>query len=155
MLMASLSQAQLTQPLRYEAPGRIGSLMTGAIASLFGLGGFVAVVVGDDLIPLDLASVGVALIVAAGAGAAVLVLQRPILAAIGLALPVVVIREAFGGSWATWWDGYQAAVATSGAAENVFWSAMPAMALFAISGALFVVASLLAGVDAYVSRSRT
>jgi hypothetical protein len=39
-------------------------------------------------------------------------------------------------------------LSTSGAAENVFWSAMPAMALFAVSGALLAFAAILAAFNA-------
>jgi hypothetical protein len=42
------------------------------------------------------------------------------------------------------WNAYQVAVQTSGAAENVFWTSMPATALFIVSGVLFGLGAILA-----------
>jgi hypothetical protein len=44
----------------------------------------------------------------------------------------------------TWWNAYQTALQTSGAAENVFWTSTPAMGLFAASGVLFALGAILA-----------
>jgi hypothetical protein len=137
-----------------DSAGLIGALITGSIGTLFGLGGFLAVVLGDDMIALDGTSIAAAGLAVLGLVAALFARDLPGYAAFGMAATPVGYLVAFSGSWGTWWAKYQAAVATSGAAENIFWSAMPAMALFAISGALLAVGALLAGFNA-LSNTKT
>lgn len=144
--MATVAQPQDVM-LRDDA-GLIGALITGAIGALFGFGGFLAVVLGDDMIALDAISVAAASLAVLGLLGAMFVRYLPGYGAIGMAAAPIGYLAAFGGSWATWLAKYQEAVATSGAAENIFWSAMPAMALFAVSGALLAFAAILAAFDA-------
>jgi hypothetical protein len=140
--MTTLARPQMVSH-RYDA-GLIGALITGVLGGLFGLGGFLVVALGDDMIALDVTSTAAAGLAALGLLAAIFVRELPGYAAFGMALPVFAYLAAFGGSWGVWWARYQDAVATSGAAENILWTAMPAMALFAISGALFALGALLA-----------
>jgi hypothetical protein len=135
----------LTHP---DNAGLIGALITGSIGALFGFGGFFAVVLGDDMIALDGTSVAAAGLAALGLIAALFARDLPGYAAFGMAAAPVGYLVAFSGDWGTWWAKYQDAIATSGAAENIFWSAMPGMALFAISGALLAVGALLAAFNA-------
>lgn len=144
--MTTLAQSQVRQ--RRDSAGLIGSLITGSIGALFGFGGFVAVVVGDDMIALDATSIAAAGLTVLGLIAAVFVRELPGYSAFGMAAAPVAYLVTFGGHWTTWWTKYQEAVATSGAAETIFWSTMPAMALFAISGALLLVGAVLAALDA-------
>jgi hypothetical protein len=127
----------------------IGALIAAGIGALFGFGGFLAVVLGDDMIALDTTSIAAVGLAALGLIAAVFVRDLPGYAAAGMAAGPIGYLVAFGGNWSTWWARYQDAVATSGAAENVFWSNMPAMALFAISGAFLVTGALLAAFNAF------
>lgn len=122
-----------------------GAMLLAVIGGLFGLGGFLAVVIGDDLIALDAASLAVTILAVVALVASVVVRDYPLYGAIGTALAPIGYVLAYGGQWATWWSKYQDAVATSGTAENVFWATMPAMALFAISGVVLVTAAVLAG----------
>ena len=144
--MTTLARPQMVSH-RYDT-GLIGALITGVVGGLFGLGGFLAVALGDDMIALDVTSAAAAGLAALGLLAAIFVRELPGYAAFGMATPVFAYLAAFGGNWSTWWAKYQEAVATSGSAENIFWAAMPAMALFAISGALFAFAALLAAFNA-------
>jgi hypothetical protein len=127
----------------------IGATIIGGAGALFGFGAFVAVVVGDDLIALDAISVAAASLAILGLLAAVFVRYLPGYGAIGMAAAPIGYLAAFGSSWGTWWARYQDAVVTSGAAENIFWSAMPAMALFTISGALLAISAFLAAFSAF------
>jgi hypothetical protein len=144
--MTTLAQPQVRR-VRDDA-GLIGALMTGGTGALFGFGGFAAVLLGDDVIALDAISVAAASLAVLGLLGAMFVRYLPGYGAIGMAAAPIGYLAAFGGSWATWWATYQDAVATSGAAENVFWSAMPAMALFAVSGALLAFGAILAAFNA-------
>lgn len=138
-----------TQTLARRNEGTlIGALIVAGIGALFGLGAFLAVVVGDDMIPLGVASVAAAVLATIGLVAAVFVRDYPIYGAIGMAAAPIGYLFAFGGSWGAWWAKYQDAIATSGVAENAFWSSMPAMALFAVSGALLAIGAILAGFSA-------
>jgi len=122
----------------------VGALVMGVTGALFGLGGFVAVVVGDDLMPLDilaLIAVGFAVF---GLSAAALVRDASGPAAIGMATVTVGYVILLGDTFGSWWARYQVALATSGAAETAFWSAMPAMGLFAVSTLLFAFGAVLA-----------
>lgn len=144
--MATVAQPQDVM-LRDDA-GLIGALITGAIGALFGFGGFLAVVLGDDMIALDAISVAAASLAVLGLLGAMFVRYLPGYGAIGMAAAPIGYLAAFGGSWATWWAKYQEAVVTSGAAENIFWAAMPAIGLFAISGALLAFGAVLAAFNA-------
>lgn len=124
--------------------GLVGALIIGAAGALFGFAGLVAVVLGDDMVGLDAISVAAASLAFLGLLGALFVRYLPGYGAIGMAAAPIGYLAAFGGSWATWWTEYQNAVATSAAAENAFWSAMPAMGLFAVSGALLAFGALLA-----------
>lgn len=148
--MTTLTRPQVASH-RYDA-GLIGALITGVVGGLFGLGGFLAVVLGDGMIALDVTAAAAAGLAALGLLAAIFVRELPGYAAFGMAIPLFAYLAAFGSTWGTWWAKYQQAVATSGAAENIFWSAMPAMALFATSGTLFALGALLAAFNA-LSRS--
>ena len=121
-----------------------GSLLVGVIGALSGLGGFLAVVIGDATIPLETAAlVSVALIVVGLVGAAI-VRDLPDVAALAMAVVPFGLYFAIGEKLGPWWSAYQTAVQTSGAAENVFWTSMPAMALFVGSGLLFALGAILA-----------
>lgn len=133
---------------RRQDAGLIGALITGSIGALFGLGGFLAVVLGDDMIALDATSIAATGLAVLGLVAALLVRDLPGYAAFGMAAAPIAYLVAFGGSWAAWWARYEEAVATSGAAENIFWSAMPAMALFAVSGLFLAFGAFLAAFNA-------
>ena len=61
-----------------------------------------------------------------------------------MAMAPIAYAVLLGNGFGSWLAEYQAAAATSGAAENAFWSAMPAMGLFAVSGGLLAFASALA-----------
>lgn len=126
----------------------IGATIIGGAGALFGFGAFVAIAVGDDLIALDAISVAAASLAILGLLAAVFVRYLPGYGAIGMAAAPIGYLAAFGGNWGTWWAKYQGAVATSGAAEDILWSTMPAMALFTISGALLAISALLAAFSA-------
>jgi len=145
--MTTLAQPQ-TLAQRDDA-GLIGALIAAGIGALFGLGGFLAVVLGDDMIALDTTSIAAVGLAALGLVAAVFVRDLPGYAAAGMAAGPIGYLVAFSGNWSTWWARYQDAVATSGAAENVFWSTMPAMALFAISGVFLAIGAVLAALDAF------
>lgn len=146
--MTTLAQPQLrkVRTVRDDA-GLIGALITGGTGALFGFGGLAAVLLGDDVIALDAISVAAASLAVLGLLGAVFVRYLPGYGAIGMAAAPIGYLAAFGGSWGTWWAKYQEAVATSGAAESVFWSAMPAMALFAVSGSLLAFGAILAAVN--------
>ena len=128
--------------------GLIGALITGGIGALFGFGAFLAVVLGDDMIALDAITVAAASLAVLGLLGAIFVRYLPGYGAVAMAAAPLGYLAAFGGNWGTWWATYQVAVATSGAAENIFWSAMPAMALFAVSGALLALGAVLAAFNA-------
>jgi hypothetical protein len=125
-----------------------GAMLLAVLGGLFGLGGFFAVVIGDDIIPFDAASLAVTILAVVALVASVAVRDQPLYAAIGTILAPAGYLLAYGGSWGAWWSKYQDAIATSGAAENAFWTAMPAMALFAISGVVLVLATALAAYQA-------
>ena len=146
--MATIAHRQEVQVKVREDGGPIGALITGAVGSLFGFGGLLAVVLGDDMIALDAISVAAASLALLGLLAAVFVRYLPGYGAIGMAAAPIGYLAAFGSNWGTWWARYQEAVATSGAAENIFWAAMPAMALFAVSGALLAFGVVLAAFSA-------
>lgn len=133
---------------RAAGASAVGAMLLAVIGGLFGLGGFLAVVIGDELIPLDAASLAVTILAVVALVASVVVRDYPLYGALGMALAPIGYVLAYGGSWGTWWSKYQDAVATSGAAENAFWTTMPAMALFAISGVVLVAAAALAGYEA-------
>ena len=121
-----------------------GSLLVALMGALSGFGAFLAVVLGDAMIPLETAAVvGVALVVVGLIGAAI-VRDLPDVAAFAMAAVPFGLVFALGEKLGPWWNAYQVAVQTSGAAENVFWTSMPATALFAISGALFALGAILA-----------
>jgi len=124
--------------------GLIGSMLLGALGALFGLGGFLAVLVGDEMVALDAASVAAGVLAGVALAAAVAVSQQPLYAGLAMTIAPVWSALAFGSSWAAWWSKYQDAIATSGAAENAFWSSMPALALFGLSAALVASAAILA-----------
>jgi len=133
---------------RRDGAALIGALITGVIGAVFGFGAFLAVVRGDDMIALDATSIGAVGLAVIGLIAALFVRELPGFGAFGMATTPVLYLASFGGDWGAWWTKYQEAVATSGAAENIFWSAMPSMALFALSGGFFAVGALLAAFDA-------
>ena len=141
--------ARTTTYTRAFDASAIGAILVGGIGALFGLGGLFAVVLGDDMIPMELGAVTAGLLAAVALLAVAFVRDHPDIAALGIVAAPVGYLVAFGGSWSAWWDRYQTAIATSGAAENTFWAAEPAMALFAISGVLLVIAALLAAYDAF------
>jgi hypothetical protein len=120
------------------------SLAIAAIGALFGLGAFFAVVIGDAMIPLETAAMVSAALVVVGLIGAVLVRDLPDVAALAMAIVPFGLFFAIGEKLSPWWNAYQTAVQTSGSAENAFWTSMPAMALFVVSGALFAVAAVLA-----------
>lgn len=146
--MATISHHTSTGSTIRSDTGSIGlavsAVVIGGVGALFGLGGFTAVLRGDAAIPLDAASVIVAGFALFGLGAALFVRDDPGAAAVGLAMAPVAYAVLIGSRFGSWLAEYQAAVATSGAAENAFWSAMPAMGLFAVSGGLLAFASALA-----------
>jgi hypothetical protein len=144
--MTTLARPQVLQ--RRDSAGLIGALITGTIGALFGFGAFLAVVIGDGMIALDATSIAAAGLAVLGLIAAVFVRELPGYSAFGMAAAPVAYLVTYGGNWTTWWAKYQEAVATSGAAENIFWSTMPAMALFAISGALLLIGATLSAIDA-------
>lgn len=150
--MTTLSRTQsFTRPYAASA---IGAILVGGIGALFGLGGLLAVIIGDDMIPMELGTVGAGALAAVALVAIAFVRDHPDVAALGIIAAPVGYLIAFGGSWSAWWDRYQVAVATSGAAENTFWAAEPAMALFAISGVLLVVGALLAAYDTFFTTAQ-
>ena len=122
----------------------VSAMVTGCAGALFGLGGFTAVLLGDAAIPLDVVSVIVAGFALFALGAALFVRDDPGAAAVGMAMAPIAYSVLIGSAFGPWWARYQDAVATSGTAENAFWSAMPAMGLFAVSGGLLALASALA-----------
>jgi len=148
--MTTVAHTHVTVP-RGMPGGLIGSMLVGVIGALFGLGGFLAVVVGDEMIALDGAAVAAGVLAAAALAGAIAVSARPLYAAVAMTLAPLWSALAFGNSWSTWWSRYQDAIATSGAAENAFWSAMPALALFAVSAALVVSAAILAFVHVFTT----
>lgn len=121
-----------------------GAVVAGGAASLFGLVAFLAVVIGDDLIAADALAVVAVTLAALGAVATGLVGRAPGAAAIGMSTATIGYVIVLGDNLAPWWSRYQTAIATSGAAENAFWSGMPAMGLFVISGVLFAFGAVLA-----------
>jgi hypothetical protein len=121
-----------------------GSLLVAVIGALFGLGAFLAVVIGDAMIPLETAAVVSVALLVVGLMGAVIVRDMPEVAALAMASVPFAFVFALGEKLSPWWNAYQVAVKTSGAAENVFWTSMPAMALFVVSGALFAVGAILA-----------
>lgn len=143
--MTTLSRIAATPVERTAPPGLgIGAILASGAGALFGFAGFLAVVLGDDVVTLDWASTIVAVIATLGLVAAVLVRDRPGTAAIGMALAPIAYVLALGGSFGSWWATYQDAIALSGAAENAFWSAMPALGLFTVSGVLLALGAALA-----------
>jgi hypothetical protein len=111
---------------------------------MLGLAGFLAVVLGDEVVALDWTSTVVAVLASIGLVAAILVRDSPGTAAIGMALAPIAYVLVLGGSFGSWWAKYQDAIAISGAAENAFWSAMPALGLFTVSGVVLTLGSALA-----------
>ena len=148
--MTTLAQPQVVT--HRDGAGVIGALITGGTGALFGFGGFLAVALGDDMIALDAISVAAGSLAILGLVGAIFVRYLPGYGAIGMAAAPIGYLAAFGGTWSAWWAKYQDAVATSGAAEDIFWSTMPAIGLFAVSGALLTVGALLA---AFNTLSRT
>lgn len=144
--MTAIAQPQVIT--RRDDAALIGALITGVVGALFGFGAFLAVVLGDDMIAFDATSIGAVGFAVIGLIAAVLVRELPGFGAFGMATAPVAYLATFGANWTAWWTKYQEAVATSGAAENIFWSAMPAVALFALSGAFLAVGAVLAAFDA-------
>lgn len=148
--MATITHHTPTRSTMRSDTGSIGlavsAVVIGAAGALFGLGGFTAVLRGDAAIPLDVVSVLAAGFALFGLGAALFVRDDPGAAAVGMAMAPIAYAVLIGSGFGPWWANYQDAVATSGAAENAFWSAMPAMGLFAVSGGLLALASALAAV---------
>jgi hypothetical protein len=146
--MATITHHTPTGSTLRSGTGSIGlavsAVILGGAGALFGLGGFVAVLLGDAAIPLDVVSLIAAGVALFALGAALFVRDDPGAAAVGMATAPIAYAVLIGGGFGSWWATYQDAVATSGAAENAFWSAMPAMGLFAVSGGLLAVASALA-----------
>src|SRR6476661_295375 len=146
--MATITHHPPTRSTTRSDTGSIGlavsAVVLGCAGALFGLGGFTAVLLGDAAIPLDVVSVIAAGFALFALGAALFVRDDPGAAAVGMAMAPIAYAVLIGSGFGPWWASYQDAVATSGAAENVLWSAMPAMGLFAVSGALLALASALA-----------
>ena len=122
----------------------VSATVIGGAGALAGLGGFTAVLVGDGAIPLDVVSVLAAGFALFGLGATLFVRDDPGAAAVGMATAPIAYAVLLGSGFGPWLATYQGAVAASGAAENAFWSTMPAMGLFAVSGGLLALASALA-----------
>lgn len=120
------------------------SLLVGAIGALTGLGAFLAVVIGDAMIPFETAAMVSVVLVVIGLMGAVVVRDLPDIAALAMAAVPFTFVFALGDKLSPWWNAYQVAVQTSGAAENVFWTTMPATGLFIVSGALFAFGAILA-----------
>jgi hypothetical protein len=146
--MATITHHPTTGSTIRSDTGSIGlaasAIVIGGVGALFGLGGFVTVLLGDAAIPLDVVSVIVAGFALFALGAALFVRDDPGAAAVGMAMAPIAYAVLIGSGFGPWWASYQDAVATSGAAENAFWSAMPAMGFFAVSGGLLALASALA-----------
>jgi len=146
--MATITHHPPTRSTTRSDTGSIGlavsAVVLGCAGALFGLGGFTAVLLGDAAIPLDVVSVIAAGFALFALGAALFVRDDPGAAAVGMAMAPIAYAVLIGSAFGPWWASYQDAVATSGAAENALWSAMPAMGLFAVSGALLALASALA-----------
>lgn len=121
-----------------------GAVVAGGAASLFGLIAFLAVVIGDDLIAFEALAMVAVTLAALGGFATALVGPAPGAAAIGMSTAAVGYVIVLGDKLGPWWSSYQIAIATSGAAENAFWSTMPAMGLFIVSGVLFAFGAVLA-----------
>ena len=137
--------AAMTSGTRSGSVGlAVGTVLAGTAAALFGLGAFLAVLIGDDLIAFDARALVAVALAALGAVATALVRQAPGPAAVGLATVAIGYVIALGDTFGEWWSAYQQAIATSGAAEGAFWAAMPAMGLFVVSGVLFGVGAVLA-----------
>ena len=147
-----MTTATLPRVLRRTTTASAGALLTASIAGLFGIGGFVAVVLGDELIALDPGSMGLALVTLVSVTAIVVARERPGDAAIGFAIAPVTYIAVLGEYWSVWWSRYQEAVAIGGVAENAFWSTQPALGFFVISGAVFAVAAVMAGLNAVTER---
>lgn len=122
----------------------VGAIVIGSAGALAGLGGFTAVLVGDGAIPLEVASAIAGGFALFGLAATLFVRTDPGAAAVGMATAPIAYAVLIGNGFGSWLAKYQDAVATSGMAENAFWSAMPAMGLFAVSGGLLAFASALA-----------
>jgi hypothetical protein len=120
------------------------SLLVGGLGALSGLGAFLAVVIGDAMIPFETAAMVSVALVVVGLMGVVIVRDLPDVAALAMAAVPFVFVFALGEKLSPWWNAYQVAVQTSGAAENVFWTSMPATALFIVSGVLFGLGAILA-----------
>ena len=143
--MTTLAHGQATRRQGVLLSGAaIGTILAGVAGAMLGLGGFLAVVLGDEVVTLDWTSTIVAVLASIGLVAAILVRDRPGIAAIGMALAPIAYVLALGGSFGSWWATYQDAIALSGAAENAFWSAMPALGLFTLSGVVLALGAALA-----------
>lgn len=121
-----------------------GALLVGGIGTLFGLGAFIAVVIGDAMIPFETAAIVSAGLIVVGLIGTVIVRDLPDVAAFAMAIVPFGLYFALGEKLSPWWNAYQAAIQTSGAAENAFWTSTPAMGLFVFSGVLFVLGAILA-----------
>jgi hypothetical protein len=122
----------------------VGAVIIGGAGALFGLGGFLAVMLGDQMVPLDVVSGIAVLLCVIGLIAVALIRDEPGSAAVGMAVPPIAYAVLFGDALGSWWVKYQVAVGTSGPAENAFWSAMPAIGMFSVSGGLFALGAALA-----------
>ena len=142
--MTTRSRAIPATDLTRGAGLGVGGLLIGATGAVFGLLAFLAVALGDDLIAFDAVAVIAAGFAVLGLVAAALVKDAPGPAAIGMATVTIADVILLGDRFGPWWTRYQHAVATSGAAENAFWAAMPALGLFAVSALLFAFGAVLA-----------
>jgi hypothetical protein len=122
----------------------VGAVISGGAGALSGLGGFLAVLLGDRMVPLDVVSGIAVLLCVIGLIAVALIRDEPGGAAVGMAVPPIAYAVLFGDALGSWWVKYQVAVGTSGPAENAFWSTMPAMGLLVVSGGLFALGASLA-----------
>lgn len=120
------------------------SLLVGGIGALSGLGAFLAVLIGDAMIPFETAAMVSVAFVIVGLMGVVIVRDLPAVAALAMAAVPFTFVFALGEKLSPWWNAYQLAVQTSGAAENVFWTSMPATGLFIVSGVLFGLGAILA-----------
>jgi hypothetical protein len=123
------------------------SLLVAGTGVLFGLGGFLAIVVGDATIPLDTAALISAGLVVVGLLGVIIVRDLPGVAAVAMAAVPVGFYIALGEKLGPWANAFQAAVVTRGPAELALWASMPAMSLFVISGVLFACGAVVAAVN--------
>ncbi|HEX9099823.1 MAG TPA: hypothetical protein VF956_10090 [Candidatus Dormibacteraeota bacterium] len=124
---------------------RVLAAGAGLVGGLLGVLGVGAALAGDKYLTDGTLIASIAVLTAIALIGAGIAWWRPVLAAFGMLIALAGYWYAIAGTWASFWSAYQAAINTSGAAENTFWfSGVIAVPSVAIAIPFLVIGCLIA-----------